>query len=221
MQDSLAQRLRHCAQKVGSGDALARLSDIPRRTIETYLTGQSEPKTSRLVAIAQAAEVDAGWLACGLGHPEGQSATSHHTLREDEYTLVPRYAVEASAGHGGNIEHEPVMEKLAFKTDWIIGEMGLDSERLALINVHGDSMEPTLRGGDMLLLDLRCNEVKDDAIYVLRLENLLIVKRAQRMLDGTILIRSDNTIYREQSASPEQARQLCVIGRVVWVGRRI
>ncbi|ABK45851.1 putative phage repressor [Magnetococcus marinus MC-1] len=215
MHAALSQRIRQCAQKVGSGDTLARLSGIPRRTIETYLTGQSEPKASRLVAIAQAADVDVGWLACG------QASQMESSLPDDEYTLVPRYAVEASAGHGGAIDEEPIVEKLAFKSDWIIGEMGLDSERLALINVHGDSMEPTLRGGDMLLLDLRRVEVRDDAIYVLRLENHLIVKRAQRMLDGTILIRSDNPIYKEQSASPEQARQLCVIGRVVWVGRRI
>lgn len=65
--DSLAKRIRHCADLVGSGDALAQKAAIPRRTLETYLSGEAEPKASRLVSIARAAGINLEWLATGDG----------------------------------------------------------------------------------------------------------------------------------------------------------
>ncbi|WP_425343470.1 helix-turn-helix domain-containing protein [Pseudomonas aeruginosa] len=67
MTEGLAARIRTCAALVGSGDELARLTAIPRRTLEYYLTGDSEPKLARCVDIAKAAGVDIGWLGCRGG----------------------------------------------------------------------------------------------------------------------------------------------------------
>lgn len=50
---------------VGNGDELSRKTAIPRSTLESYLTGDSEPKASRLAAIAQAAGVSLDWLVLG------------------------------------------------------------------------------------------------------------------------------------------------------------
>lgn len=64
---ALAQRLRRCAQIAGSGERLSQISAIPRRTLESYLSGQSEPNVSRLVALAEAVGVSVEWLATGEG----------------------------------------------------------------------------------------------------------------------------------------------------------
>lgn len=68
--EQLAQRVRQCAAAVGGGDALAQKTAIPRRTLESYLTGTTEPKASRLVAIARAANVSLEWLLTGEGTEE-------------------------------------------------------------------------------------------------------------------------------------------------------
>ncbi|MCB1782493.1 MAG: helix-turn-helix transcriptional regulator [Alphaproteobacteria bacterium] len=65
--DYLPDRIRFCAQVAGSGDALSRASGIPRRTLETYLTGKSQPNTERLLILAQAAGVNPNWLFSGKG----------------------------------------------------------------------------------------------------------------------------------------------------------
>lgn len=65
--DDLSARIRLCAQKVGSGDELSRRSGIPRRTLENYLSGRSEPKASAISAIAIAADVTTDWLITGTG----------------------------------------------------------------------------------------------------------------------------------------------------------
>ena len=60
-------RLRMCAQRVGGGNELARKTGIPRRTLENYLNGKTEPVPSRLVTIAEAAGADLLWLLAGSG----------------------------------------------------------------------------------------------------------------------------------------------------------
>ncbi len=67
MSEGLAARIRECAEIAGSGDELSRLTAIPRRTLEYYLTGHREPKVARCVDIAKAVGVDIGWLASGEG----------------------------------------------------------------------------------------------------------------------------------------------------------
>jgi phage repressor protein C with HTH and peptisase S24 domain len=82
-------------------------------------------------------------------------------------------------------------------------------------------MEPTLREGDLLLIDLRQTKVTDDAIYVLSLDGRLLAKRLQLAVGGTIYIRSDNPVYKELTVSKDNTEDLHVIGRVIWIGRRV
>jgi len=62
----LAFRIRECAQLVGSGDELSRRTGIPRRTLENYLSGRSEPKAAAVSAIAKTAGVSSDWLLLGV-----------------------------------------------------------------------------------------------------------------------------------------------------------
>lgn len=64
---SLADRIRQCANAVGSGDELSRQTGIPRRTLENYVSGKTEPSASKLAAIAEAADVSLNWLVAGKG----------------------------------------------------------------------------------------------------------------------------------------------------------
>lgn len=63
----LSEKLRECASMVGGGNELARKTGIPRRTLENYLNGNTEPVPSRLIAIAEAAGADLLWLMAGSG----------------------------------------------------------------------------------------------------------------------------------------------------------
>lgn len=69
-------RLRLCAQRVGGGNELARKTGIPRRTLENYLNGKTEPVPSRLIAIADAAGADLLWLLAGSGEFKSASPGS-------------------------------------------------------------------------------------------------------------------------------------------------
>ena len=64
---SLAGRIRECAVIAGNAESLAQKTAIPRRTLESYLAGETEPKASRLIAIASVADVRPEWLLTGKG----------------------------------------------------------------------------------------------------------------------------------------------------------
>ena len=82
-------------------------------------------------------------------------------------------------------------------------------------------MEPSLSEGDVVLLDMTTRSVLDGSIYALQLNGGLLIKRIQRMLDGSLIVKSDNARYDTETVSEENAERLKIIGRVVWVGRRL
>lgn len=138
-----------------------------------------------------------------------------------DFVFVPQYDVRASAGHGSLIHSEQIVDHLAFKKAWVRSELDCCEKNLALITVKGDSMEPTLSHRDLILIDLRKNQITDNAIYVLQYDGALLVKRIQRKMDGAIIIKSDNPEYENEKLSAKQANLLNVLGMVVWHGRKM
>lgn len=61
----LPKRVSECADRVGSLSELARLTGIPRRTMDNYKTGHTEPNASNCEKIARAANVSVQWLVTG------------------------------------------------------------------------------------------------------------------------------------------------------------
>jgi len=137
------------------------------------------------------------------------------------FVLVPRYDVAASMGNGSVIHSEQVVDHLAFRAEWVRTELGTSPRHLILISAIGDSMEPSLRAGDLLLVDRSVEHVHQDAVYAIALNGELRIKRIQRLFDGTLIIKSDNPSYRTEELTPDQAEQLRIVGRVVWSGRRM
>ena len=140
-----------------------------------------------------------------------------------DYLLIPYFAaVGASAGDGAILDLEETAESsLAFQASWIAGISSSGADQLSVIRVQGDSMLPTLGDGDPILVDRGdASERLRDGIYVMRTEDVLIVKRLTRSPAGRIIrVSSDNPLYADiGDCNPAD---LDIIGRVIWVGRRL
>ncbi len=139
----------------------------------------------------------------------------------DRWALLPVYDAQASAGPGQAIDNETVLHRIAFREEWVQTVTNAPLDQLAVITVDGDSMEPTLRQGDSVLVDFRQNRPsRKDGIYVIRTDGGLQVKRLQVELGrNQITVLSDNPAYEAQRhLSPEDIH---VLGRVIWLGRQI
>ncbi len=140
--------------------------------------------------------------------------------RAQDYVLIPRLAVGASAGAGAEPGDESPLAAIAFQANWVRSIASGRPEALSVISVAGDSMLPTLADGDHILVDADDRERLRDGIYVLRTDDALLVKRLSvNPATRRLTIRSDNDAY--PSWDDCDPAGLTVIGRVVWVGRRL
>ena len=89
------------------------------------------------------------------------------------------------------------------------------AEGLICIRASGDSMEPAIHDGDLVVLDRTSAEPADGQTFVLRAGGGLIVKRLRRRGAAWVMI-SDNPSYQPRGVAAEDR----VIGRVAWSGPR-
>ncbi len=134
---------------------------------------------------------------------------------------IQRLSVGASAGHGALNDQESEIGHIAFDSGWLKRLGGSSSARLRFIRVDGDSMSPTLSDGDDILVDEGdAAERVRDGIYVLRVEDSLMVKRlALSPASRSLTIKSDNPAYPAWVGC--EIDSVVVIGRVIWAGRRV
>ena len=131
---------------------------------------------------------------------------------------IPRIEIGASAGPGGMAEIEERGLPIGFDAA-LLRDLGIRRPAaLSIISVAGDSMEPTLRNGDDILVDRGIASPQWGAIHVLRLDDMLVVKRLLRDGGKNCLIRSDNPAYPDIRVNDSSIR---LIGRVLWCGRRL
>ena len=147
------------------------------------------------------------------------TALNAQTLATD-YVLVPSHNVQASAGGGSIISDESVVDHLAFKREWITQSLGCQPDKICVIQVRGDSMTPTINDADLLLLDLREISPRSEGVYVIQLNGGLLVKRLSYKLNGAIEVISDNARYGTQTITEKEHKDLVILGRVVWHGRK-
>jgi Peptidase S24-like len=155
-----------------------------------------------------------------LGGPAMAVAAPTSRARGAAMLLVPQLAVGASAGSGAAVDGETVEAGFAFDPRWL-RRLGADTRALSIISVEGDSMAPTLDDGDDILVDGADTAARlRDGIYVLRMDDALMVKRVARLpVPGRISVKSDNPLY--PSWPDLAADAVSLVGRVVWTGRRV
>ena len=122
-------------------------------------------------------------------------------------TLIPVMEQAFSAGHG---QFVPDTEEI---TEYISVPNNLKrfNGKLAASRVQGDSMEPTLYNGDIIICDLNGYD-GTDGIYTIIYKGNGFVKRLQRTSDGVKII-SDNRHYDPMFES-SQSDDFRVIGKV-------
>ena len=92
----------------------------------------------------------------------------------DGLVEVPILNVDASAGFGAIAESETAHTRFGFDERWLGKLTRAKGPSLSIIHVHGESMEPTLRDGDEVLVDASDQGSRlRDGIYVLRDDDAL------------------------------------------------
>lgn len=217
--DDVISRLRQL-YKVPNNAALAAVMGEAKSTISSWR--KRGVPDSICTKAAQDKGVAYEWLRLGKGrgpeHVEGKD--------EEAYVGIPFYDDVRFSGAGESLMVQEEQESYAadvirFRASWIEMELHAGPQDLALLTVEGESMDPTLRPGDLVLVDLRDTTAAHDGIYALRMEGATLVKRLQRLPPNMIRVISDNEKYQPFTIRLGESENIGVIGRVVWAGRKM
>lgn len=163
-----------------------------------------------------------------LGGDESQASVNQNDgltsdLFSDERDLLHKhridyYDVRAAAGLTGfeNSDYPEIISSLYLTDEGMAQLVGKkSSDGIYLVNVPTDSMEPTIRKGDIVFLDTKVNAYSGDGIYAFAIDGALFIKRIQKMIGGGYRMISDNEIYPPEQISDDVCENAKFIGRFI------
>lgn len=205
-----SDRLRSLIRPGQTRGDFAKEIGISLSGLNKWLAGATEPGLSNLLQIARARDISLNWLITGIDGDTWEDANGPADI-----VAFPRYSVVQSAGGGADT---PLSEEpsgfIGFEAKWLRTSLGLSTSDLIVLQVSGDSMEPTLQARDLVLVDTAAKVFQEDGIYVLKDGSNAIVKRLQKRLDGCLLVKSDNPAYEDYELPASEASNVQIIGKV-------
>lgn len=206
---------------------LGKLLGIPDRTISNYERGERKPSVEYLTLLAEKLNANPQWLILGTGEMFLDKQEEYilnglpKSISPYDFKYIPMCELKAAAGGGCIIDTEEIIDYLAFKKDWLRKNITGSPNNIVIFIAKGDSMYPTIKDGDILLIDKDDKHIKQEGIYVIRIEDSLIVKRIQKLPGNKVEVISDNTTYTKYVIDFEKDQDVDIIGKVVWYGRHV
>lgn len=220
----------------------AELGDgVTQGAVSHFMNGRTALSVNAAVVFAKALEVPVSDISPTLAAQIGKMAASLPDMRpshrdtddirvsprsfdlndEPGYTGVLQLTARGSTGDGDDNPHVEIRGVMAFKSAWLRAN-NLNQKHLDVIYASGNSMEPTINDGDVLLVDESKVEPKDGQIFAMQSESKgTIVKRLVKSDFEGWIIRSDNpdkTRYGDETLRDGEINEVRIIGRVVWRG---
>lgn len=222
MSVTMHERLRARIRQLGMSVAdVAREAGVNRSFVYDILRGRSQvPNLDKLTRIAQVVKVDLEWLLSGKGRVEGDDPITEDY--HNEFVAIQYAAARPSMGGGAIVEDEDrIGRDFHFRRAWIRDRLKAAPSMMRVMDVQGDSMTPTLKEGDVVLVDMNQRNPAPPGVFVLHDGMGLVAKRLEHvpMSDPPqVRIISDNQQYSPYECTAEEVN---IVGRVRWYGREM
>ncbi|MCY1534077.1 HTH-type transcriptional regulator PrtR [compost metagenome] len=240
--------LRHLLEARGLKPMdLSRATGVGQSTISRILSGKiANPKDEQVYPIAEhfristdqlrgRAPIDNMIVLCSDDHeslrrePQAVMAEAvmdgpmevwdDDTPLPDDEVLVPFLKeVELAAGSGRLSIEVSTKRKLRFGK-YSLRNQGVDPANARCVTITGNSMEPVLKNGATVGVDVGNTRIVDGDLYAINHGGQLRVKQAYRLPGGGIRLRSFNRDeHPDEEYSPDDMarHEIHVIGRVFW-----
>lgn len=207
---------------MGHSDRFKELRLVLKKNQEEFaeLTGISRPSVHRIekndseigievLSKLYAHGVNPTWLITGQGNMFLES--EGHYLSDN--VRVPIIDVKASAGKGTINYIEGIKGYIEIPTYLLPYNSGV----IEIVEVLGDSMEPTLRNGEAVIIDRNSGEIQSGEIYLINIDGELRIKRLEKKINGSLFVFSDNPSFTPEEITKDQLDFISVhiIGKVL------
>ncbi len=211
----IVERLKEQMAKQGLNTAaLAKRANLRASFLYDVLSGKSaNPSTVKLASVAQALGVSIAYLVGG---------DEAHAPAHDDYVSIAVQLIGERLEGNTVISETKVNEPYYFRRSWVRERLDARPENLRIIYIGDDGMAPTLKPGDMALVDIsRTAPTTAPGIFAVIDEGILCARRLEisnASKKSAVWVLADNSHYPTREIDLAAAR---IVGRVVWFAREI
>lgn len=216
-------RLRWAREQAGfaTAKAFAEKAQIGEVTYRSYENGQSGFQKHAL-RFSKLLGVTTDWLLGDMnstmeaGKPN--STTVHEPATSDlKWVRIKEFVIGVNVR---KLAAQPSMTgAMPFNLEFL-QDLNVDEpDSVFLCHSYGDSMAPTIRDGDLVMVDASRSQVKtQDEIWALVIAGCSMIKRLRPLPNNKALVLSDNVAFPHQTYNTSD---ITVVGKVIWISRRV
>ena len=156
--------------------------------------------------------VNPEWLEKGVG----PTYLNNSRQGDTNFIGIPKVTARLNAG-GGSFEVDSDIDGYySFRSDWLKKKGA--PEKMVLMDIFGDSMEPELKDGDTVLIDQSQENIIAGAVYAVGVDDTILVKRVEKHPNKLVLL-STNRDYAPVYLQGDDIHTIRIIGKVIWICR--
>jgi phage repressor protein C with HTH and peptisase S24 domain len=215
-------------------EALERIAEVTGVSLGWLVSGEGdkfETAVSRAIRQLEGAQIETRWDAEEAEGAFGKGVavlTSRGAAAaiEDRFVVIPKFDVRASAGAGQLVRSDDVAEYISVGRTWLrrhLPAWAPPNAVVGMLDSHGDSMEPTIRDGDSIMVvhGVTWSIVDKGGIFLFTYDDRLLTKRLQILNNGDLKVISDNSAYEPWTIDYDQLQyRVRILGYVFYRGGR-
>ena len=206
-----------------SRKAFAEHVGIVENTLRNYETSLSLPNSDVVSEICTKEQISPLWLLTGEG-PRSADSIAKAVENKDlgvldvsthQIIMIPMVEARLSAGYGSFETDGTSERRYSFRSDFLRRKGNI--REMVLMRVDGDSMEPEVRNGDVVLIDQSQKAPRAGSIFAVGVEDVVYLKKLDTE-PGKIVLSSFNPDYQpfEIDTRGDLESNVRIIGRVIW-----
>ncbi len=219
---NIGERLKNIREQLKlTQEEFAKILGISRSRLSQIEHNKHDPSVKILTPLAKQ-NLNINWLLTGEGEPFLTPPTKTGEKEPQELVKIPFLDAVAGAGTTGGVLSDEIVENVYFPSTIIRHLASYRPQDIFLIIISGDSMSPTIEAGDICIAQKYKpgEQLKSGAIYIVRNQHELLVKRVDLYRDK-IILRSDNKKISDDILTKEDFEQLEIIAHVLAIIRII
>ncbi|WP_147274896.1 XRE family transcriptional regulator [Ferruginivarius sediminum] len=218
---TLGNRVRAVLNHYRTRAEAARIAGRSTDQLQLYVRGRTEPGLEVMARLCRGPGISLDWLATGKGSMKiSERSASNPSNREYNSDIhLPRgYMLRPDTQEP--VYSDLIVDSLTFRADYLRSLLGREPTDIFLLRIDGDAMEPTLRAGDLCLVDAQKTRVSASGLYALLIDGAPQVRRVDLDRNGVNII-ADNTHYPPKHVPENRRSHTDVLGRIVCIENKM
>lgn len=231
--DTLGQRIFNLRkEKQLSREALGKKVGVSKTAIKNWEDGENTPRHEYLDRLSQIFNRSIDYLVDGKIDNKVVELPSNIVAigKPSQYApiKITYLDIKASCGDGYINDDFPTAQSQYLSVEFLReNDLPIDGKGVIAMHSCNDSMGYTIPNASLMIVNTNDREFDNfvnKRIYVFNVDGEMICKRAIKNLDGTVLLKSDNTdkeTYPDQVVTRDTFGQFELFGRVHWVSIKV